>query len=98
MSSEIIKLHEKAQAKLPVAFVSPVLSSYQQLELLKVLIHGRWIEFGRHFHTGFYMGEINFKHHIQTPNFEDTLCGIICQCWDTFNEEDKEEIRKILKN
>ena len=97
MSTEIIELLQKAGVRLISAFVSPSLSSYQQLELLKVLINGRWIELGKHFHGGLYMGEISFRHHISTPDFESTLCGLICQCWETFNEEDKERIKSILK-
>ena len=97
MSTELIELLQKADVRLISAFVSPSLSSYQQIELLKVLINGRWIEFGKHFSKGFYMGEINFKHRISTPDFESTLCGLICQCWETFNDEDKERIRSILK-
>ena len=97
MTTEVIELFQKADVRLISAFVCPSLSSYQQLELLKVLINGRWIEFGKHFHQGYYMGEINFRHHVSTPDFESTLCGLICECWETFNSTDKERIKEILK-
>lgn len=96
MSSYVLKLYEKLKVKINSSFVYPSLNSYQQLELLKVLMHGRWVEFARWFPDDYYAGEINFKNRIRTESFEETLSGMLLLCYDSFNDKDKERVKKIL--
>ena len=82
MSSYVLKLYKKFEVKINSSFVYPSLNSYQQLELLKVLMHGRWVELARWFPNEYYCGEINFKNRITTESFEETLSGMLLLCYD----------------
>ena len=118
MTAEILKLLKKADAKIRVPQVIPStgevigyeekypfpeVSEHQQLELLKVLIEGRWIEFA-HYRKGdlgsnpnhYYAGKVDFKAHFEDEDFAETLAGLINQIWCNLNETDKEKIREIL--
>lgn len=116
MTAEILKLLKKADAKIRVPQVIPStgevigyeekypfpeLNYRQQIELLKVLIEGRWIEFA-HYRKGdlgdfcYYAGKVNFKSHFEDEDFAETLAGLINQTWCNLNETDKEKIREIL--
>ena len=118
MTAEILKLFKKADAKIRVPQVIPStgevigyeekypfpeLSEHQQLELLKVLIEGRWIEFA-HYRKGdlgsnpnhYYAGKVDFKAHFEDEDFAETLAGLINQIWCNLNETDKEKIREVL--
>ena len=118
MAAEILKLLKKADAKVRVPqvipstgecigyeekYLFPELSEHQQLELLKVLIEGRWIEFA-HYRKGdlgsnpnhYYAGKVNFKAYFENEDFTETLAGLTNQIWCNLNETDKERIREIL--
>lgn len=117
MTAEILKLFKKADAKIRVPQVIPStgevigyeekypfpeLSYRQQIELLKVLIEGRWIEFA-HYRKGdlgdfcYYAGKVDFKSHFENESFEEVLAGLINLMWENINGTDKEKIRKIIE-
>ena len=77
--------------------VYPSFTVEKQIELLKVIMQGTWIEMAQHFGTKFYMGEINFKKHYEAETFEEVLAGITRLLWEELNPRQKEEIKNILK-
>lgn len=116
MALEILNLMKRAEAKVKVPMIIPStgecigyeekypfpeLSEHQQLELLKVLIEGRWIEFA-HYRKGdlgadhYYAGKVDFKSHFEDEDFAETLAGLTNQIWCNLNETDKEKIREVL--
>jgi hypothetical protein len=116
MTIEILNLIKRAEAKVKVPMIVPStgecigyeekypfpeLSEHQQLELLKVLIEGRWIEFA-HYRKGdlgsksYYAGTVNFKNRFEAETFDETLAGIVNLLWSSMNNEDKNKIKKIL--
>ena len=97
MSSYVLKLYKKFEVSINPSFIYPSLNYYQQLELLKVLMHGRWVELARWFPNKYYCGEINFKNRITTESFEETLSGMLLLCYDSFNKQDIGRIKEILK-
>ena len=76
-------------------------SEEMQLEVFKVLIEGRWIEFA-HYRKGdlgsksYYAGTVNFKNRFEAETFDETLAGIVNLLWSSMNNEDKNKIKKIL--
>jgi hypothetical protein len=76
-------------------------SEKMQLEVLKELIEGRWIEFA-HYRKGdlgsksYYAGTVNFKNRFEAETFDETLAGIVNLLWSSMNNEDKNKIKKIL--
>ena len=77
--------------------VYPSFTPEKQLELLKVIMHGTWIEMAKHFNTGYYMGEIDFKSHVEEKTFDEALAAIANLLWENISDKDKEEIKEILE-
>lgn len=77
--------------------VYPSFTPEKQIELLKVIMHGTWIEMAQHFDTKFFMGEIDFRKHFEAETFEEVLAGITRLLWEEFSPRQKEEIKEILE-
>ena len=75
----------------------PEFTEIKQFRLFKVLINGRWIETAKHFNTGYYMGEIDFKSHVEEKTFDEALAAIANLLWENISDKDKEEIKEILE-
>ena len=73
------------------------LTPEMQLEILKVLMSGTWVEFAQHFGNKFYMGRIDFKKRFQSETFEECLAGITNLMWEDLSESNKNRIKNILK-
>lgn len=75
-------------------------SERAQLEVLKVLIEGRWIEFA-HYRKGdkgnYYAGKVDFKAHFEADDFEEVIAGLTNKLWLYLNDTDKERIRRALR-
>lgn len=95
----ILKLYNKAEVPMneECPAVYPVLSYKQQVELFKILIRGRWIEFANHISSGYYIGKVNLRKHISCSSFEEALAGIILSLWSEFSETAKRDIREVLR-
>lgn len=80
--------------------VYPKLTSEQQIELFKVLCHGRWIEIAQHaFKEGeWYAGGVDYKRRTYANSFEEVLCKLILKYWSEMSENDKGEVRRLLSN
>ena len=102
MTDAILALYKRAGVK-PREICYPVLSDGQQLDLLKVLIEGRWIEFA-HYRKGdlgsscYYAGKVDFKAHLEAEEFEEVLAGLIVRLWSNLSPTDQNKIKEILKN
>ena len=96
MKEEREKLYKKAGAVYSGIPAYSSLSEHQQLEILKVIIHGTWIEISRYFGKRVYMGRIDYKRRYQAETFEECLAGITNLLWEEMSETSKEKIRKIL--
>ena len=76
------------------------LNPEMQLEVLKALIRGRWIEFAQYMgelgKEKYYMGRIDLKKHYTGETFEETLAGIANQMWEELPESSKKKIKEIL--
>ena len=74
--------------------------THQQLQLLQVLIRGRWIEFAQYVgelgKPKYYVGKIDFKAHFEAETFEEALTGLIIRIWENLSEKDKNKIQEIL--
>ena len=77
--------------------VYPSFTHEKQIELLKVIMHGTWIEMAQHFGTNYYMGRIDFRKHLEAETFEEALAGMTCLLWEELSEKDKERVKDILK-
>ena len=88
-------LYQKVNIELPNRL--PKMTYKAQIELLKVLIDGQWIEMSRHFGNRYYMGTIDFKKRQENESFEDLLCSMIYLCYNNMNNERKQKIKIILK-
>ena len=77
-------------------------SPEMQLEVLKVLIDGLWVELA-HYRKGdlgsgcYYAGKVDFKKHFEAPTFEETLAGLVNRMWGSISESARERIREILQ-
>ena len=116
MTVEVVKLIKKADVKIKVPqcipatgeiigyeekYPFPKFNYYQQIELLKVLIEGRWIEFA-HYRKGdldnsyYYAGKVDFKSHTESKSFEDVIAGLINLMWENLNNTDKQRVKDII--
>lgn len=98
MEDKIAKLFNKAEVPWSKYPLAPTLSYKQQIELLKVAIEGRWLEFAKHFNSGYYIGRVDLKKHVACKSFEEALAGTICFLWLEMSNRTKEKIREILKD
>lgn len=98
MSVHVLELYHKANVRVPIAPVYPTLSYEQQIELFKILCHGRWIEIAQKaFSEGtWYAGGVDYKRRLNANSFEEAICGLILKYWIEMNEVDKERVREIL--
>ena len=98
MSVDVFNLFMKAQIKIPNAPAYPSLSYYQQIELFKVLCHGRWIEIAQHaFKEGeWYAGGVDYKRRTFAHSFEEAVCALILKYWSEMRDNDKERVKEIL--
>ena len=98
MSNEVYNLYKRVGVKWPTFPIYPALSSYQQLELFKVVCHGRWIEMAQKaFSEGtWYAGGVDYKRHVVADSFEEAVCGLINKFWNTLNDTDQKKIKEIL--
>ena len=97
MEDKIEKLYNKAEVPWKKYPCAPTLSYKQQIEILKVAIKGRWLEFAKHFNSGYYIGRVDLKKHVTCKTFEESLAGIMCLLWSEISETTREEVREILK-
>ena len=72
-------------------------SPEMQLEVLKVLIDGLWIEFAHYRNKGYYAGKVDFKQHFEAETFEEALAGLVNRVWNSMSDSARERIREILK-
>ena len=78
------------------------LTDRMQLQLLKVLIEGRWVEFAHYGKNSlksgyYYAGKIDFKARFEAETFDETLAGLINKLWKNLSEKDQNKIKKILE-
>lgn len=98
MEDKIAKLFNRAEVSWGKYLLAPTLSYKQQIELIKVAIEGRWLEFAKHFSSGYYIGRVDLKKHVACKSFEEALAGTICFLWLEMSNRTKEKIREILKD
>ena len=96
MDAEVYRLYNKAEVPIKCRPYYPMLSDSQQLQIMQVLIKGRWIEFAQHAGNKYYMGRIDFKAHFEASTFEETLAGLTIRLWETLSEKDRNKIKEIL--
>lgn len=94
------KLYKEAGVPIPNPPISPILSEHQQLELFKVLCHGRWIEIAQKaFSEGtWYAGGVDYKRRLFTHSFQEAICGLILKYWEEMNKQDKDKIKAVLED
>jgi hypothetical protein len=94
----VYDLYVKAQVKPPLHSIVPSLDYYQQVELFKVLCHGRWIEIAQHpFREGeWYAGGVDYKRRTFAHSFEEAVCALILKYWSEMRDNDKERVKEIL--
>ena len=98
---EILNLYKVAKVPVRNWPIYPSLSDSQQLDLIKVLIEGRWIEFA-HYRKGdlgsscYYAGKVDFKAHHEDISFDEVIAGLLCKIWSSLNSTDKERVKEIL--
>ena len=100
MNTEVYKLYNKAEVPIKFRPYYPMLSESQQLQILQVLIRGRWIEFAQYAgelgKTKYYVGKIDFKAHYEAETFEEALAGLTVRIWENLSSTDKKKVQKIL--
>ena len=96
MGRELCDLYKKAGVRLRGVYY-PTFSYKQQIELLEVLLHGRWIEMAQHYPKRYYMGRVDYKRHCEAETLEEVIAGLMCSMWRDFSDKEREEIIKILE-
>ena len=99
---DIIKeLYDKAGVPLKCRPHYSLLSESQQLQILQVLIRGRWIEFAQYVGElgipKYYVGKIDFKSYYKADSFREALAGLTVRIWENMSETDKNKIREALR-
>lgn len=100
MTDIIRDLYNKAEVPIKLRPYYPSLSDSQQLQLLQVLIRGRWIEFAQYVgelgKPKYYVGKVDFKAHFEAETFEEALAGLTIRIWENLSITDKKKVQKIL--
>ena len=91
-------LYIRAGVEIPNFPVYPKLTYEQQVELFKVLCHGRWVEIAQHaFKEGeWYAGGVDYKRRTYAHSFEEAVCALILKYWSEMRDNDKERVKEIL--